>query len=320
MTESAATTASNDSALVSVIMATYAGDSPKLFEQAVGSVQAQTHDHFEFLIVLDGPVGRETQSFLDRLTLHDDRIQVLPRPENEGAATARNHGIDRAVGDYIAILDADDLAIPERLERQLAFLEEKQADLVGSFYRLIDESGAIIGKREVPMTPQGIRNSFCVFNPIANSTVLARASVLKKTPYPQRYQFARSYAAGHNHNQQTGIGRLNPLRLLFASADKCIEFEDCELWIQLLRQKRLLLNQDEYLVLFRNDERFLARRTGLRYFGREFRCKLTSVPLYPIVLAPAVIVIMLASSLPRLLPVRLLRTLYVIRGFMRFGN
>jgi glycosyltransferase involved in cell wall biosynthesis len=304
--------------LVSVVMATYAGDSLPLLTQAVESVQAQTHKQFEFLIVLDGPIGRDTQVYLDRTTFDDNRVQVLARPTNSGPAVARNLGIERAVGDYIAILDADDLATPERLERQLAFLKEHQADLVGSFYQLVDEKGANVGKREVPTTAEGIRNSFCVFNPIANSTVFARASVLKENPYPQRYHLAQSSA--DDGMWRSRINRFNPLRWFFVSADKCIEFEDLELWIRLVRKKFLLLNQDEYLVLFRNDARFLERRTGLLFFGRELRCKWRAIRLYPFYAAPLVIAMIFASTVPRLFPARLVRKLYAIRGSMRFGN
>jgi len=282
MAESVNTSPADESALVSVIMATYAGDSRQFLEQAVRSVLAQTHKHFEFLIVIDGPIGRDTQTFLDRITLNDDRIQVLPRPVNVGPAGARNHGIARAVGDYIAILDADDVALPERLEKQLVFLKRNNADAVGSFYRLIDLDGKVIGQREVPATGEGIRNSFCFFNPIANSTVLARAVVLKENPYPA-HRFA----------------------------------EDYELWIRLARKGFTLLNQDEYLVLFRNDDRFVSRRIGWRFFQREVRCKLHALPLYPFYLAPVMIAIVGASSMVRLLPPALFRWLYAMRGSLR---
>lgn len=278
--------ASRDSELVSVIMATYAGDSLPLFEKAVQSIQAQTHDNFEFLIVLDGPVNRDTQGFLDRITLHDDRIQVLPRLENSGPAGARNQAIERAVGDYIAILDADDVALPERLERQLAFLRDSGADLAGSYYRLIDSNGTIVGDRQVPQSSEGIRSSFCFFNPIANSTVFARAAVLKEDRYPEPHRFE----------------------------------EDYELWIRLARRGRILRNQDEYLVHFRNDDRFVARRIGWRFFQREIRCKLHALPLYPFYFAPATIAIIATSSMTRLLPPAIYRWLYKIRGGWKFGK
>lgn len=268
--------------LVSVIMATHLGDSLPLLEQAVRSIQAQTYDHFEFLIVLDGPVERETQVFLDRLALHNERVQVLRLEENEGPASARNHGIERAVGDYIAILDADDIALPERLAKQLAFLRENGADVVGSFYYLIDAKGEVVGERQLPTTAEGIRSSYCWFNPIANSTVFARAAVLKEDGYPP-HRFA----------------------------------EDYELWIRLARRGRRLLNQSEYLVQFRNDDRFVARRIGWRFFQREVRCKMHAIPLYPFYLAPLTVTVIVVSSMPRLLPPTVFRWLYRIRGSLR---
>lgn len=310
MGEETKTPVPREDALVSMIMATYAGDSLAQFEQAVRSVQAQSHDHLEFLIVLDGPVGRETQVYLDGVTLHDDRIQVLPWPVNEGPARARNRGIARAVGDYIAILDADDIAEPTRIEKQLAYLEEQDADLIGSYYLVIAADGTVTGKRQVPSTAEGIRKSFCVFNPIANSTVFARAKVLQDNPYRERYSSRALPSAAAN-----SAGALAQSR-----TDQCIEFEDYALWIRLARKGYKVLNQPEYLVRFRTDERFMARRTGWRYFRREVRCKLRAIPLYPFYLAPVMLAVIVTSAVARLLPPPVLERLYRIRGALRFGR
>lgn len=311
MSEPSKTPVPPESILVSVIMATYAGDSLRHFELAVQSVQAQTHRNIEFLIVLDGPIHRETQAFLDRVTLHDDRVQVLPRKVNEGPARARNYGIDRACGDYIAILDADDIAVPERIEKQLAYLVEHNADVVGSYYRVIDGKGTVVGKRQVPVTAEGIRKSFCVFNPIANSTVFGKAAVLKIHPYPEHYTSSAPNVAGADAADSNDSTH---------RVDKCIEFEDYALWILLARKRYTLLNQPEYLVLFRIDETFIERRTGWTYFQREVRCKLGSIPLYPIYAAPVVFAVVLASAFARLLPPGALHQLYRVRGALRFGN
>ncbi len=264
MSEIDDTSVAADTALVSVIMPTYAGDSLRHLEQAVQSVQAQTHDHFEFLIVLDGPVRRDTQSFLDRITLHDDRIQVLPRLMNEGPAAARNHAIDRAVGDYIAMLDAHDVALPDRLEKQLAFLTQCGADVVGAFARSIDADGKALRDLKRPETSSGIRNRFRVANPILNSTAFARAAVLKEDRYPESHRYA----------------------------------EDYELWIRLARRGRVLCNQNLCLANIRYGE----PPTGWRPFQRELLCKLHALPLYPLYLAPIAVALMTTSSMRRLIP------------------
>ncbi len=264
------------SALVSVIMPISAGDSLARLEQAVKSIQAQTYDHFEFLIVLDGPVNRELQAFLDRATLHDDRIQVLPMPNSRGLARARNHAIDRAVGDYIALLNADDIALPDRFEKQLTFLIDCGADLAGSHYRLIDADGNVIGDQKVPTDQEGIRSSFCVFNPIANSTVFARAAVLKEDRFVESLRWV----------------------------------EDYELWIRLARRGRVLRNQDTFLALVRDT----GHRAGWNHFQREVRCKLHALPLFAVHLAPLMIVLSVVSAIPKLFPAPLYRRWSGIRG------
>jgi glycosyltransferase involved in cell wall biosynthesis len=212
-------------------------------------------------------------------------VQVLPLRWNGGPAWARNIAIGRAVGDYVAILDADDIAVPERIEKQVAFIEEHEADVVGSFYRVINSRGEVIGRREVPTTAEGIRRSFVVFNPVANPTILARAAVMKEHPYPDQ-------------------------RL----------FEDYEFWVRLARANIKILNQNEYLTLFRNDENFVGRRRGWPFFLRELRCKTLALRLYPVYTRPFVLGVILVSSIARLLPPALFRRLHALRGKLRFGK
>ena len=104
---------------ISVIMAVY--NTPKAWlKEAIDSVLNQTFADFELLIVNDGSTNPEVDEAVK--SYPDERIRYFVIP-NGGASVARNYGLDKATGKYIAILDSDDIALPIRFEKQVSFLE-----------------------------------------------------------------------------------------------------------------------------------------------------------------------------------------------------
>jgi glycosyltransferase involved in cell wall biosynthesis len=102
---------------VSVIIPTY--NRAALVKEAVASVLAQTCRDFELLVVDDG----STDGTPEALAAYAGEIRVLSRPDRGGVSAARNAGIAAARGEWLAFLDSDDLWLPEKLERQMAFME-----------------------------------------------------------------------------------------------------------------------------------------------------------------------------------------------------
>lgn len=121
--------------LVSIITPCYNG--AKYIGETIESVIAQTYPKWEMIIVDDGSKDNSAQIVRDYM-LKDSRI-ALVQQENAGSAAARNNGIRRAEGQYIALLDADDLWEPEFLDEQIKFMKEKAATCVCCSYRCIDE-------------------------------------------------------------------------------------------------------------------------------------------------------------------------------------
>lgn len=122
--------------LVSIITPCYNG--AKYISQTIESVLNQTYSQWEMIIIDDGSRDNSAEivgSFLEK----EERIRFLQQP-NAGSAAARNNGICHARGQYIALLDADDLWEPEFLEEQIRFMKEKNAVCVYSSYRCIDEN------------------------------------------------------------------------------------------------------------------------------------------------------------------------------------
>ena len=126
--------------IVSVVMPAY---NVELYvEEAVRSILNQTFCDFEFIIVDDGSTDR-TPEILRSFT--DPRIRLLFNEKNEGNYPARNRGCRLARGKYIAVMDADDVALPERLEKQVRFMEGNPDVLAcGTAYRLMDRNKIIV--------------------------------------------------------------------------------------------------------------------------------------------------------------------------------
>jgi glycosyltransferase involved in cell wall biosynthesis len=124
--------------LVSVIVPAH--NAAPFLEETVRSALAQTYPQLEILVV-DDASRDETAAIAARIEASDPRVRVLRFLKNVGAARARNVGIEAATGRYIAFLDADDVWLPEKTERQVALLEASGAALCYTGYRTMDEHG-----------------------------------------------------------------------------------------------------------------------------------------------------------------------------------
>src|ERR1700693_4180503 len=124
---------------VSVLMPVFNGG-PYL-TAAIESVQAQTFEDFELIIVDDGSTDGSAEKIGD-FAARDRRIRAYWK-DNSGISETLNRGIAEARGDWIARLDADDIMLPHRLERQMAFVSgDSEIVAAGSYYDIIDAGGA----------------------------------------------------------------------------------------------------------------------------------------------------------------------------------
>lgn len=164
--------------LISIITPVYNAD--LYIEKTVSSVVSQTYENWELLLVDDGSTdgSRET---VERLEKEDTtgRIKVLCPPEHGMAARARNFGLSNAKGRYIAFLDADDLWEKDKLEKELAFMKDREAGFVFTGYEFADAKGVGTGKVvKVPETlnyRQALKNTT-----IFTSTVLLDTQKVNK--------------------------------------------------------------------------------------------------------------------------------------------
>lgn len=124
--------------MVSVIMPAF--NAEDFIEEAIQSVLNQTYPHWDLIIVDDASIDNTTL-LIDKFHKLDKRIKFFKNTTNLGTAESRNRAIEAAKGEYIAFLDADDLWLPKKLEKQLEFMQSQNLAVCFSSYGLISENG-----------------------------------------------------------------------------------------------------------------------------------------------------------------------------------
>jgi len=156
---------------VSVVMSVLNGE--RFVAEAVRSILSQTLRDFEFIIINDGSTDG-TASILDSYVGTDPRVQVYHQ-ENRGMVESLNRGCGLARGKYIARMDADDIAFPDRLERQVAYLESHpEIAILGGAFEVIDASGCRISTIVRETTDQELREILKIATCFQHSTVVMR--------------------------------------------------------------------------------------------------------------------------------------------------
>jgi glycosyltransferase involved in cell wall biosynthesis len=185
-------------AKISVVMSCY--NSERWVEGSVESVLAQTFGDFEFIVIDDGSTDG-TCGIIKRYANKDPRIKIITKA-NTGLADSLNVGIDQAEGEWIARIDADDLCMPDRLEKQLKFVStDPDVVLLGSGSIMVDERGNFVRQYVYPG---------------------AHRELVKNLEYDKRF-FSHSSAFFNKHACEK-VGRYNPL---FRRA------QDRDLWLRL---------------------------------------------------------------------------------------
>ncbi|WP_034060342.1 glycosyltransferase family 2 protein [Lacinutrix jangbogonensis] len=167
-------------ALVSIITPLY--NSEAFINETIQSVLQQTYSNWELLLVDDCSTD-ETISIAKNHIAKNSNIKLLRNETNQGAAISRNKGIIAAKGDYIAFLDADDLWKPEKLNKQIAFMQKENCHVCFSSYEQIDEVGKPLNKL-VQALPILTYNKYLKSNYIGNLTGIYNARVLGKITSP----------------------------------------------------------------------------------------------------------------------------------------
>ncbi|MDE6695421.1 MAG: glycosyltransferase [Muribaculaceae bacterium] len=240
----------------SVCMCVYHKDNPSYFQKAVESINnLQTIKSVEIIIVVDGPIYGELEDIVSSYEKENKDIKVTRLTKNCGHAVARQTSIDNATNNIVAIMDADDIAIKERFEKQLNFLKiHPEIDVIGGqIEEFIDDIDNVVGKRDVPLNNHEIymrMKSRCPFNQM--TVMFRKDKVIKVGGYIDWF---------------------------------CNE--DYYLWIRMAEAGCKFANLPDTLVNVRVGSDMYARRGGWKYFKSEkglqdymLKKKMISLPRY----------------------------------------
>ena len=191
------------SKLLTVLMSVYNGEF--YLEEAIESILRQTFTNFDFLIIDDASTDKSS-AILEEFAKQDSRIKILTNKQNYGLAYSLARGVEAAETPWIARIDADDLAIRDRLAKQMNYIEEhSEIDILGSYALNINDDGEILGTRKVPIDHENICRLIWT-NPLIHPTVLFRRSAIlqigsyyckTRQRIPEDYQlWFRACAAG----------------------------------------------------------------------------------------------------------------------------
>lgn len=178
---------------VSIIMSTYKED-PALVATAVDSILNQTYHDLELIVVIDCPENNAVQSLLHKKQQEDGRIIIIHNEHNIGLAASLNKALGLANGRYICRMDADDISLSSRIETQLAFLTERNLDLVGGRMTIIDETGNdLYDIPQPPVKPKAVYRALRWNNCVPHPTWLGKATVFEQAyrmiPLCEDYDF-----------------------------------------------------------------------------------------------------------------------------------
>jgi glycosyltransferase involved in cell wall biosynthesis len=200
---------------ISVIMAAY--NKSGHIREAIESILKQTMRDFE-LIVVDDVSTDDTVSIIK--SIEDPRIVLILNDVNSGPAPTRNKAVAAARGEYLAIMDADDIALPERFQKETDFLDtHPEHGLVGGAFYVIDENGTRLQLVRVLTEDREIREGLQKQNWFGHSTVMIRRAIFNELGgYDTAFKYAHDYELMIRVAEKYKVANLNEPLCLWRSS------------------------------------------------------------------------------------------------------
>ena len=225
---------------LTVVIPVYAKDDPRNLKDAVESVLCQTRMPDELLFVIDGPIPISLEKVIEEFEERNaPETKCVRLEENRGLGEAMRIAVEHAHGDYVARMDADDLTLPDRFEKQLACFENDHTLAVvgGMIEDFADDVNHVSGKRIVPLADEDIKRYMRSRNGMNHVTVMFRKEELLRA------------------------GNYQPFHLN----------EDYYLWVRMIQQGCKFKNVPDVLVRVRAGKEQMDRRGGWPYFKNQYR-------------------------------------------------
>ena len=260
----------------SVLISLYYKEKPQFLMECLESLKKQTVQATEIVMVFDGVVTHELEEMVIQYSSILP-IEIIRLPQNVGLGKALNEGLKHCSHNWVFRMDTDDICLPNRFERQVAFIEQhpKVVLFSGHIAEFSDNKTIITGYRKVPIGNENIKQYALSRSPFNHMTVAFRKDIIEAV-------------GGYQHH-------------LF--------LEDYNLWLRVIAQEYEVGNIDEVLLLARAGSNMVARRRGMNYIKGEWKLfnlkrKLKVQNIF------SGFFIFLLRVIPRMLPTRILKALY----------
>lgn len=265
--------------LIAVILSIYKSDKLRFVEEAINSLLNQTNSNFELYVLIDGPINEDICFFLD--SINNDDVHIIKREENKGLAKSMNELLRNVLTEdyeYIARMDADDISMPNRFERQLAYMDQhKDVDCLGTWAIEIDSHGEEYFRKQMPVTHDECLDLFKKRDCLIHPTVMFRKSYFEKAGlYPEDTYFG----------------------------------EDTIMWAKGFKANCKFANLPEYLLKFRLDENFFKRRAGWKHAKSILSLRLRVNKMLGFGIKANIFAILYASA--KMMPKSILKIIYKI--------
>ena len=222
---------------VSVIMATF-NEPVDYICESIESILNQTYTNFEFIII-DDSTNSDTVKAIDSYK-SDSRIIIVREDKRIGFVKALNKGMKLAKGDYIVRMDADDISVNDRLEKQLNYLtKHKKIDILGGNMLIINESGDVVSERKYPTHGLPLSVNSIFRSPVAHPSVMFRRTIIENNFY-----YDESF----------------------------IKAEDTEFWFRLRNNGYVIANLPYNVLKFRISGD-LAKKRNVEHFKYNFKAR-----------------------------------------------
>lgn len=201
---------------ISVVMAVY-NEPLEWMKLSIESILNQSYRDYELIIVNDNPCRLESSVYLTEISNRDNRIRVINNEINIGLTKSLNKGLSIATGKYIARMDADDIALSMRFEKQVAYLDEHDDVMVlGASVREIDERGNLGKNRNKSDSYEYLRTMILLESPVVHPVSMFRR-IINGEPimYDESFRYAQDYALWASLIRDYKIVNLKDILLLY---------------------------------------------------------------------------------------------------------
>ena len=225
--------------MFSVLLSVYKKEQPSYLQQSLESIFTQTLLPNEVVLVKDGPLTTELDQVVETYRQRHPELKVIPLPQNQGLGKALNEGLKHCSYDLVARMDTDDIAKPERFEKQVTFLDQHtEIDVVGALVEeFVGNPENIISIHNLPETPDLLYKYGMTRIPVIHPVVMFRKKAVLA-------------CGGYVHFPMV---------------------EDYCLWARMMVNGMKFYNIQEPLLYFRTSPDMFRRRSGLNYALTEAR-------------------------------------------------